>query len=106
MDRTEAATLLFADWGESLRVNGMTVTGTFTLGSSETDGREDQNGPGRSTRKTAVASLPATADVNIDDEVVRLADDSVWIVDDFRKSNDGTTICELRTSKQRTTGMI
>ena len=106
VDKTEAVDLVLGDWGESLRVNGRAVTGTFTLGSSETDDREDQAGPGRKRRRQAIASVPGTTDVKEDDEVERLEDDTVWIVADVREGARGMKICELRTAEQITTGMI
>jgi len=95
INKSEIAGLMDTDFGESLRVNGSTFTGVFTLGESTRDAEDEPQGIAQ-TRKATASWVTGTISPEIDDHIIRMKDDTEWAILNLDPSDDGRTYAELQ----------
>lgn len=100
IDDTEAAALVLADFGESLTVDGVAVTGTFVLGAA----RADEQPAGLDRRRQATVRLPTTVTVSMDSQIVRASDSSYWHVVAAPDVEYGEQVCLCEAAERMVEG--
>ena len=101
-DGTEVATLSAADFGESLTVDGVAVTGTLVLGVPQ----EVDEAAGVDRRRRATVRLATTATVALGSRIVRAADSTIWQVEAAPDTEYGERVCAVVSTQRQSEGRL
>lgn len=101
IDDTEVAALARADFGETLTVDGVAVTGTLVLGVPQT--ADEPAGIDR--RRHARARLPLGTAVAVRSRIVQ-ADGTTWAVDASPDTEYGELVCSVVRASRQTEGRL
>ena len=101
LNESEITTLMQTDHGETLVVDGVSVTGTFILGAAK---NEDEP-VGEIRRRTGIVRVSTSVAIDEDSTVVRAADDTHWRVT-AADTEYGERVCPVTSTERTAEGLF